>query len=296
MKNEGAFERWIQVTISLVAFLGAFFWTSGVWQITLFVFATLVGIFSIVGFCPLYAIIGRNASCSTEKIGRNKIAALVVYGFILATAGAYASMFFTKKIFLEDFNVMNTNYKETLFETGQAHRSQSQENYDKLVVSFGTFENKYGVYRPYVLHGDAVFSDDLKTIEGIIAGVQKDVKDGDLKAAHLELEKVRPITQNMLKRNGFSMLSISLVDFHDSMEKVLDKADKKDAEGVVVAYVEANDKLNAIETEAHDDEIKAIRKNLEDILRLAKSNDADSLPTKAAELKSSFVRVYLKRG
>jgi len=42
--------------------------------------------------------------------------------------------------------------------------------------------------------------------------------------------------------------------------------------------------------------MKAIRNNLEELLNLAKSGNTESLSAKAAELKSSFVKVYLKRG
>ena len=54
------------------------------------------------------------------------------------------------------------------------------------------------------------------------------VHTGDLHEAHLELEKVRPVFQEMFKRNGFSLLSVALVDFHDAMEVMLDAANAKD--------------------------------------------------------------------
>jgi len=52
---------------------------------------------------------------------------------------------------------------------------------------------------------------------------------GELKQAHLDLEKVRPIFQDILKRNNFSLLAVYLVDFHDVMEKVIEAADAKNA-------------------------------------------------------------------
>ncbi len=296
MKNEGIIERSIQITISAALFLGAFFWVGGIWQIVLFIMAFAVGIFAIIGFCPLYALIGKGASCPIEKLTKGRIIFLFIYAFVLLAAGSYGSIFFTKKIFVEDFNAMNKDYKQTLFETGQEKRSQSKENYDKLVVSYAIFENKYLAYHPYSLRADASFNSDLKKIEGIILGAKDGVYNGDLKAMHLEFEKVRPITQDILKRNGFSMLAITLVDFHDSMEKVLDGANAKDAAKVIATYDEANAKLSAVEQEANDSEIQAIRKNLDEILQLAKDGKLDQLPAKAGELKSSFVKVYLVRG
>ena len=296
MKNEGIVERSIQITISMAALLGAFFWLSGVWQIVLFIMGAMIGIFAIIGFCPLYVLIGKGTSCSIEKLSKKRVASLFLYAVVLLVAGSYGSIFFTKKIFVEDFNLMNKNYKQTLFETGQEKRTESKENYDKLVKSYAIFENKYLAYHPYSLRSDASLNADFRKIENIILGAKEGVYTGDLKAMHLEFEKIRPITQEMFKRNGFSMLAITLVDFHDSMEKVLDKANAKDPNGVVIAYDEANSKLAAVEQEANDSEIQAIRKNLDDILQLARDGKSDQLPTKASELKSSFVKVYLVRG
>ena len=296
MKNEGIIERSIQTTIAITALIGAYFWTTGVWQIVLFLFAMAVGTFAVIGFCPLYVLIGKNANCSIEKLTNKKKLFLFVYAAVLLMAGSYGSIFFTKKIFVEDFNVMNKDYKQTLFETGQERRKESKENYDKLVVSYAIFENKYLAYHPYSLRSDKSLNSDFKNIEEIIRNAKNGIYEGDLKTMHLEFEKIRPITQEMFKRNGFSMLAITLVDFHDSMEKVLDKANERDAAGVITAYAEANDKLVAVEVEANDGEIKLIRKNLEDVLQLAKSGDVQKMPAKAAELKSSFVKVYLVRG
>lgn len=296
MKNEGIIERSIQATISLVLFFGGLFWVGGIWQLLFFGLAFVVGMFAVIGFCPLHALLGKEVSCSVEKLTKGRIAFLFVYVVMLLAVGTYLSIFFTKKIFVEDFNAMNKDYKQTLFETGQEKRNESRENYDKLVVSYAVFKNKYSAYRPYSLRGDVSFDSDLKRIEEIILGAKNGVYDGDLKAMHLEFEKVRPITQDILRRNGFSMLAITLVDFHDSMEKVLDGANAKDAAKVIAAYGEASAKLSAVEQEADDSEIQAIRKNLDEILQLAKDGQSEKLPTKAAEFKSSFVKVYLVRG
>ncbi|EKE19888.1 MAG: hypothetical protein ACD_8C00092G0010 [uncultured bacterium] len=296
MKNEGIVERSIQATIASFLFLGGFFWSGGILQIVLFAIAVLIGIFATIGFCTFYIVIGKSGTCSTAKLDKRKISFLLLWVAILLSVGSYVSIFFTKKIFVEDFNVMNKDYKQTLFETGQEKRKESKENYDKLVNSYALFENKYLNYRPYSLRGDSLFESDLEKIEAIILEAKDGVYNGDLKAMHLEFEKVRPLTQDILKRNDFSMLAITLVDFHDSMEKVLDGANEKDAVRVIEAYVEANSKMTAVELEANDAEIKAIRKNLEEILELAKNGQLEQLPVKAGELKSSFVKVYLVRG
>lgn len=191
---------------------------------------------------------------------------------------------------------MNNYYKQTLFNTGKEKRTESITNYDTLVKEYTLFLSKYTNYQPYVLRYDSAFSTDIKKIDSIIANLKEKVYTGNLAEAHLEFEAVRPIFQDILKRNGFSLLAVSLVDFHDVMETVIEAADKKDAPWVVQAYLVADEKLKSVEEVANDSEIQAIRKNLEELKWLAEQNSNLELSTKAAELKASFVKVYLKRG
>lgn len=296
MKNEGLVERLIQTSIASASILGAMFWTGGKWQIFLFVFGLMVTTFAIIGFCPLYKIFKINISSQRIFLSKKQKIIIIAYAAILLLAGSWASIFFSKKFFVEDFNRMNVSYKQTLFETGQEKEKESRDNYAKLIVAYAQFENKYQSYKPFTLKGDIKFEKDLNNIDLIIQKAGMDINESKLKEAHLELEKVRPITQDIFKRNGFSMLSIALVDFHDAMEKVLDGANDKDAQVVIETYDEANIKLEAVEQEANDQEIQAIRKNLDEVLRLAKNGELEKMPAQGAALKSSFVKVYLVRG
>lgn len=296
MKNEGFVERLIQASIASVSFLGAIFWTGGKWQIFLSVFGLMVATFAIIGFCPLYKIFKINISAKRMLLSKKQRIIIFIYASVFLLAGSWASIFFSKKFFVEDFNKMNKDYKQALYETGQEKNIEAEENYGKLVLSYGDFESKYQAYQPFALKKDSDFKNDLKKINIIIQNAGDYIASGKLKDAHLELEKVRPITQDIFKRNGFSMLAISLVDFHDSMEKVLDASNAKDGAGVIKAYEEADTKLSAVEQEANDSEIQNIRKNLDTMLELAKSGNVEKMPDQAAILKSSFVKVYLVRG
>ena len=92
------------------------------------------------------------------------------------------------------------------------------------------------------------------------------------------------------------MLAVALVDFHDEMELMLDAANAKDSAKLVALYPQVSEKLKAVEAETNDAEIQTIRKNLDDLLGLAKAAQTDQLPAKGDALKSSFVKVYLQRG
>lgn len=296
-KNEGVLDRLIRIPVTIVLFLLAFFWLSGVLQIIVYVLAVVMLFTAITGFCALYKILKINTNKNPEKkVSNMTIGSFIVLSILVLVLGSYASNFFTKKFFLEDYNNMNQYYKQTLFYTGQDKRAEALDNYNKLVSEYGVFLNKYTKYHPYVISRDKQFDNDLMKVSDIIAGLKDKVNTGDLKSAHTDFEQIRPIFQDLLKRNGFSMLAISLVDFHDAMEKIITASDAKDCAQVIVVYGEVDSKLKAVEEVANDNEIQAIRQKLDETLNLANEGKVDLLSAKAAELKSAFVKVYLKRG
>jgi hypothetical protein len=295
--NEGAFDRLVRLILAEAFFIGGFFWFSGIVSIVLYVLGMVMLFTALSGFCLIYKLIGFETSNVSAKLNSKAVLGVMVLLFlVVGAAGSYYSDFFTKKTFLEDFNQMNGYYKQTLFLTGQNKREEAVKNYDRLVTEYAVFKNKYSNYQPYAVRSDTQFQTDLNKVEGIVTNLKETIYSGDLQQAHKQLEEIRPTFNEMFKRNGFSMLAIALVDFHDSMEKVLDPANQKNSAGVISTYPDADGKLKAIEEEANDAEIQTIRKNLDDLKKLADDGKPDELPQKAAELKSSFVKVYLQRG
>ncbi len=296
LMNIGGVERLRRIMISIIVFIIGFFWFGGLVQVSLFILSAILFLTGISGFCPLYTVFKIQRYKKDSKIP--KICWIIfTIVFLLVTVGwSYASIFFSKKFFLEDYNKMNNYYKQTLFNTGKEKRPESIANYDSLVSEYAIFSEKYTNYHPYSLRSDANLNSDIAKISTVIASQKEAVYTGNLKQSHLDFEKVRPIFQDILKRNNFSLLAISLVDFHDVMEGVIDAADKKDITGVAKAYLIADEKLKAVELEANDEEIQTIRKNLEEVRSLAEQNKLETISAKAADLKASFVKVYLKRG
>jgi hypothetical protein len=196
-------------------------------------------------------------------------------------------------LFLEDFNLVNNPYKETLFATGQGQRNESINLYANLTVALTAFQEKYKDYQPPAIASDKQFSGDMTNVSSIISDVKDDVYTGNLTEAHKKLEEVRPIFQKILSRNGLLPLSVALVDFHDVMEQVLDAANNKDASMVLEVYPKADEKLRAVEAISGEPGIKSIRANLDGVMSLAKENQTAELPAKAGELKASYVKVYL---
>lgn len=294
--NTGGVERLRRIMLSLILFVVGFFWFGGIVQIILFALSGIMLLTGLSGFCPLYTLFGIQRYKKDSKIPKICWIIFTIVFLLVSIGWSYASVFFSKKFFLEDYNKMNNYYKQTLFNTGKEKRPESIANYDALVSEYAIFSEKYTKYHPYSLRFDTNLNNDIAKISTVIASQKEAVYSGNLKQSHLDFEKVRPIFQDILKRNNFSLLSISLVDFHDVMETVIDAADNKDITWVSEAYLIADEKLKAIETEANDEEIQAIRKNLEEVRSLAEQNKLETISTKAADLKASFVKVYLKRG
>lgn len=296
-KNENIIDRLLRVILAEVLIMLAYFWVGGALQIVFGVLSFVMLVTSATGFCALYKIFKINTYEKYSKKPNKIILALIITLIIvLPFLGAYYSNFFTRKIFLEDYNSMNNYYKQVLFNTGQNKRPESIANYEGLVSELAKFKNKYENYKPQVIKSDAKFNQDLDGVSNIILTSRDQIYNGDLPTLHKKFEEIRPVFQDILKRNKFSMLAVYLVDFHDVMEKVIEAADAKNSAGVVSSYVEANDKLKTIEEVSNDEEIKAIRNNLDAVLQLANDGKSEELSKKAAEMKASFIKVYLKRG
>ena len=297
MANLKTWDRLVRALLGLAVLELAFFWLAGGLQIAAYVVGAVLLVTAVIRFCPLYRVLGISTLGRDGKgMGKAMGAVAVVLLATLLAGGSYASIFFTRKLFIEDFNVMNNFYKQTLFLTGKNEREKAVANYEKLIPSFQKFQEKYTTYHPYALKGDTKLGPDLVQVAGMISGVNDLVRTGDLHQAHLALEKVRPVFQDIFKRNGFSMLAVALVDFHDEMELMLDAANAKNPEKLIALYPQVSEKLKAVEAETNDAEIQTIRKNLDDLLGLAKAAQTDQLPAKGDALKSSFVKVYLQRG
>ena len=297
VKNMHALDRLLRILLAVVCIELAYFWLAGGWRMAAWAAGAILLATAVTRFCPLYRLAGfstlRGAARGTGAVAQAIAAVLLVAAL---AGGAVASSFFTRKLFIEDFNAMNNFYKQTLFLTGRNERVKAVANYDLLLTEYRSFQHKYSSYRPYALKGDAQFDADLSKVAGILAAVDGGVRGGDLQQAHLDLEQIRPVFQEMFKRNGFSMLAVALVDFHDAMELMLEAANARDSARLVALHAVVSDKLKAVEAEANDSEIQAIRNNLDGLAALARAARIEQLPAKGEELKSSFVKVYLKRG
>lgn len=295
IRNENLIDRLTRGLIASLLLVGGYYWLGGLSQVVVYVLGVVALFTAITGFCALYAVLGVNTLTSSVAPKKWLVWLLAVLIVTTVAGGSYGSSFFTKKIFVEDFNAMNNNYKQTLFNTGQDKRTESIANYEKLAVSFPQFQAKYAAYKPVAIRSDAKFDADLEKIHQQIIAAKDKVYNGDLKSLHYELESIRPAFQEILKRDNFSMIGMALSDFHDAMEVAIEGADDKAVDVVTAAYGEADTRLKTVEEMENDAEIQVIRANLEALDSAAKNNQVEALPKLGADLKSSFIKVYLKR-
>jgi hypothetical protein len=297
MKNMNSLDRIIRLFAAVFIAEFSFFWIGGTISILGYSLAAILTVTSFIGFCPLYKPFGI---CTLKKdsspLKRKGIIISTVLLLAVLIGGSFSNELFTRKIFLKDFNVMNNFYKQALFLTGQNNREKAIENFNIWSNKFASFNKKYNSYKPFAIKSDAKWNQDMNQVSDIIKNSNVLVNTGDLHQAHLALEKVRPIFQEAFKRNGFSMLSLALVDFHDVMELILDAANEKNSAKVIEAYGKADERLKVVEQSENGAEIQTIRQNLDALLKIAQDKKNSELPAKASELKSSFIKVYLKRG
>jgi hypothetical protein len=296
--NVGTTDRIIRIIIGATAIVAGYFWLSGFSQILAYVAGVITLLTGMIAFCGLYTIC-NTSTCQVKpaKISTGKSTALLFVLFIVIFGiESFASTVITRKKFLEDFNHMNGFYKQTLFLTGQSNRSEAIKQYDLLVVAYTDFREKYSAYKPYVIKHDVAFDQDIEKISNIISSIKDGVYTGDLPMTHKKLEEIRPIFQEMFKRNGFSMESMALVDFHDVMETLIAAADAKNTQEVLSVYSQASDLLKIVENADSSDGVKRIRIALDVLKKDAESNNNDKLSSDAAELKKQFIAVYLLKG
>ncbi|MDD2921013.1 MAG: DUF2892 domain-containing protein [Anaerolineales bacterium] len=297
MKNNiGMLDRFIRAILGPILIALGLFWVAGALQVILILLGVIFSTTALMGFCPLYLPFNLSTNKSETKLSGKSAIALPITLILALVAASLASVYITRKQFLENYNAMNSNYKQALFQTGQKNREEANKYYEQLQITYADFSSMYATYRPYALWNDAQFSADLAKVDGIIKDAAPLVKDGDLTAAHVQLEQARPIFQEMFKRNGFSLLAMNLVDFHDVMEKLIDDSAKKDSAAVIEHYAEADRLLKAVETDLNDADVQSIRQSLDTLLKTAQDGKVDDLAAQAAALKSGFLKVYLIRG
>lgn len=292
-KNENTLDRLLRWVVGVVLLLLVLFWTWGVVQIILSLLAIVMFYTSIMGFCPLYLLLHINTAKHHFALKKRGLLGSIIWIVVLFVVGAWLSIFFSKKIFVEDFVAMNSWYKQLLFDSGKNKREESIADYQLFLPVYQDFVKKYSTYHPFVLKGDSQFVEDIQDAEELLVSLESVIFSWSLGEAHKQLEDIRATFQDILKRNNISLSVVALVDFHDVMEILISASDEKDAQKILDTYSSADGKLKEVEVSLNDQNVQDIRNNLEILLQLAKDTKETELSTQAQVLKTSFIKVYL---
>jgi hypothetical protein len=293
-KNVGTLDRFLRALIAEALFILAFFWSKGIIRVTLFICTAILLISIITSFSLVYAVLALSTKIKPyeESIApKRKILLIILIIFLIGCS--IISYYYTRQQFLQQVDNLEASYKPLLLSTIQEKRKDSITNYEIFKEQFDFFYNSYSDYRPVVIRLDSEFTNDLTEIKLLIEHSRAKVIYGNITAAYLELDLIRPILNNMLRRNGLDNIKVQLVDLQEAIDLIADSAKKGDANEVISRYYLANEKLKDVEVKINTTEMQFVREHLNALQSLAKQKDIDKLPSKAAELKSSYLRVYL---
>ncbi|MEK6893581.1 MAG: DUF2892 domain-containing protein [Nanoarchaeota archaeon] len=296
-KNEGAMDRFYRGLIGALLLIGAFFWLSGLIKIIFYTFGAYFALTASFGFCLIYLFLTHSSfNRSYEEMNKPKVKSLLIAIIIILIAGSITSHFWTKSIFLKDFADLNDDYKKVLFSAAQENREISIRNYGLFSDKLNSFYEKYNSYRPFVIKMDWQFGNSLNEIQKIAKNSKDKIYYGNLTSAYFELDSIRPILNDILRRNKLDSIKVSLVDFNEVLRIITDAAENKNPQEVNKMYYLTNEKLKDMEIKLNSTEVQLLRLNLDSLNDIAKRNELDKLPSKAQELKSSYLRVYMKYG
>lgn len=202
MKNVGTLDRLLRVILAEVCVLAAFFWLSRDWQIVFYLLAAVLLLQAATGVCGFYNFLRWNTCETIKRKDKNLIPIAILAMIVVAVSGSYWSAVSTGDIFQNDLNSITGPYNLTMQYTGQDLRTESVQQFELLESAFATFEEKYRDYRPWAVKFDDQFTGDMQNLSAIISGSREDIHQGNLKTAHDNLQRARPVFESIQERSG----------------------------------------------------------------------------------------------
>ena len=207
MKNIQPIDRFFRAFLGVILLQLAVFWLEGFWRIACYALGAALLLTAASGISPLYRTLGVGQAAPVAlrrtRLFKAGIAWLVL--IVEVVGGSYACSVLTHRLFIKDFNEVNEEYNLTLSLTRQNEREQAITRYTNLLPAYQRFQRKYTtLYRPYALRNDAKLSADLAHVGSLLTDARQLVIHGEMQEASRRLEKVRPVFQQILARNGLS--------------------------------------------------------------------------------------------
>jgi hypothetical protein len=204
VKNLGTTDKLIRIFLAELCILIAFFWVDRAWQMVLYLIAVVMIIQAATGVCGMYNLIGWNTCEKIKRKDKKLVTGTLALMIIVAGTGGYASAVMTRNILIEEIKSIELPYNLTLSYIDLDQRNESISSYEQFNRSLEVFIKKYSDYRPLAIKFDDKFPQDMQNISSIVAASREDVYSGQFSIANGNLEKVRPILQNIKDRNGLN--------------------------------------------------------------------------------------------
>ena len=275
--------------LSLGLFVWGLFWLAMEDSVSVLSFSAAFLSMSVWFFVLSLPYIKKN------KVERNKVVVSFVLLVGLFMGVSWWSDKSTMNEYLRDYAVFNDSFKKALYSTGQ-NDVEAPNLLRELNRQFFVFKEEYAGYLPLRLRlGDGY--ERLINMVGLdISSALTLSSDNRNDEAHKKLEQVREKLNTFFKSVNISSFSISLVDFHDQMEKLIDYANNGDLAQIITSYQVADTSLTEAETLNGTNDLLEVRKAFEDFIKSAREGRLEDTKDKAKKMKSEFIKVYLSRG
>ena len=223
---------------------------------------------------------------------KQKILFAVLLIPVLLWIESSVSIRMTEKRFMVDLQNVNDAYYNFLIATKQNDEAIAGEAYSILIDTYKQYEKKYRTYRPYSIRNDKKFVQDTQNVREIFVGAKDSISSsGSYETIRTDLEPVRALWRELLKRNNFPPLDGLFLDLAGVVGFMIDASQKKDSAEVVRRYQRADEIMKSIEKLDSSDDIATFRKTLDLVFWLAKQEKLEELGKSYPLLLNDFQKI-----
>ena len=234
-----------------------------------------------IGIILFATVLG--SGCTSQNYGTTTPVptALVSPSSTMAPAGS------PPETLLKDMAILDQAYIPVLALTTQNDPVRSRKAMDTLLTEWSAFKGTYYTAMPQ----DPRWKPDLDTVNMTIYSANAKITEGNLSAAHNELEQFRLTMLDLRTRNKIDFFIDKMTRFHDPMEAIVlaaqDKApDKVDVATIRQVYPDAVSKWDAVKTATIDATLFGFTPDQEQKTRILIANQTLALEKLGTALNS----------
>jgi len=198
------------------------------------------------------------------------------------------------------------NYRQALFLSNQDKAGPAAQALQDFSDKWLVLVRAWGQNPPPQYADDPAFSQTLATVNKAIDKAQLAMTDGNLTAAHGDLEAVRGALGDLHLRNGLMGFSDRVNAYHVQMEKVL-KGEFAGADGMAQLAIEAGalqwlaqniaaHPSSDVDDPAYAPLVKGLQDSVAGLVKAIKSGDLKAALEARGKLKPAYAKLFAKFG